>query len=108
MNKNPLPIDNKNIMEWFTEDFHNGDYLELEEGKITKQVFCMNNCLCEISYRFGQNWFRFRIIEGNPDNVRLCYSEVDKIIQAMNSDEYEHKVSYNPIVGTYEFYFVET
>ena len=106
MNKEPLPIDNKNIMEWFTEDFHNDHYLEIIEDKITKQVFFMNDCLCEVSYRFGQNWFKFRVIEGKPDNVKICYSDLNDIVKAMNSEENEYRVLYNPIVGIYEFYYV--
>lgn len=107
MNKIKAPIDNKNICEWFTEAFHSNNYIEQVEDKVTKQVFYLCECLCEVSYRFGQNWFRVRIIEGSPDNVRQCSAKIDSIIKSINDDNNESKVQFNPVVGIYEFYFVE-
>jgi hypothetical protein len=108
MNRLKANIDNKNIMEWFTESFHGGTYIERMNNKTTYQVFYMDNCLCELSYRFGQNWFMFRIIEGSPDDVRRCTKTINKIIISMNGDNNEIEVCYNPILVVYEFYFVES
>ena len=106
MNKIKANIDNKNIMEWFTEDFHNGKCIEQTEAKITKQVFYLCECLCELSYRFGDNWFKFRIIEGEPNHVQTCSREASDIINSFNSENIQVKL--NPYLGVYEFYFVES
>jgi hypothetical protein len=108
MNKIKAPIDNKNILEDFTDVFHNGTYLERTSNGITYQIFILNDCLCEISYRFGQNWFMVRMIEGDPDNIRKCSAEIASIIKTMDEDENQSKVKFNPVLGVYEFYFVES
>lgn len=99
-------IDNKNILEDFTDIFHQDVYIERICNKITYQVFYLCGCLCEVSYRFGQNWFKVRIIEGNPDDVRRCSYEISSITKEMNQDYTD--VSYNPVLGVYEFNFVES
>lgn len=105
MERIKAPIDNKNIVEWFTENFHDGDCIESLNNGITCQVFYLEGCLCEIKYLFGQNWFKFRIIEGSADDVRKCNKEFESIIRGMN-DGGNDEVIYNPTLGTYEFYFV--
>lgn len=104
MEKIKAPIDNKNIMEWFTEDFHNNEFIEQTSGGIKKQVFYLCECLCELSYRFGDNWFRMRIIEGNPDGIKQCANEYRRISESFNTDEV--CVKYNPYCGVYEFYLI--
>jgi hypothetical protein len=91
-------------MEWFTEDFHGGTYIERVNDKITCQVFYMDGCLCELSYRYGQSWFMCRIIEGNPDDVRRCAFTYEKVALSLNSDDV--KVIFNPSLGVYEFFFI--
>jgi hypothetical protein len=106
MNRLKANIDNTSILEDFTDDFHGGRYIERMNDKITCQVFYMDNCLCEISYRFGQNWFMCRIIEGDPDDVRKCTTTIEKVVISLNSDDV--KVNFNPMLGVYEFLFVES
>ena len=106
MNRLKSNIDNTSILEDFTYDFHGGRYIERMNDKTTCQVFYMDNCLCEISYRYGQNWFMCRIIEGNPGDVRKCTTTIKKVILSLNSDDV--KVIFNPMLGVYEFYFVES
>ena len=105
MNRLKANIDNTSILEDFTDAFHGGRYIERMNDKITCQVFYMDNCLCEISYRYGQNWFRVRLIEGSPDDVCKCASTYEKVAMSLNSDDV--KVNFNPMLGVYEFYFVE-
>ena len=104
------PIDNKNVLEDFTEIFHNGEYIENVENHITYQIFFKCGCLCEISYRFGQNWFKIRYLEGLPDNLCKCIKEIESIVSGMNVDAESHctNITYNPITGVYEFNFVES
>ena len=33
-NLTPAPIDNKNIVEDFTDDFHNGEFVEQVQGRV--------------------------------------------------------------------------
>lgn len=106
MNGIKANIDNKNVMEWFSEDFHGGRYIGRMNDKITCQVFYMDGCLCELSYRFRQNWFRCRIIEGSPEDVRKCFITIEKVVMSLNGDNV--KVIFNPMLGVYEFYFVES
>lgn len=101
----PAPIDNKNIMEWFTESFHDNDCIESLNDKVIVQVFFYEGCLCEISYRFGQNWFKFRIIEGTPDSIQRCNKGVASKIKGMNDCD-TSCVKYNPVRDIYEFYFI--
>jgi len=97
-------IDNKNIMEWFSEDFHHDKYIERLNDKITYQVFYLCDCLCELSYRFGENWFKFRMIEGKYEDIVRCSAECSKIVKSFNTETV--CVKYNAILGVYEFYFV--
>lgn len=106
MNRLKANIDNKNVMEWFSEDFHGGTYIERVNDKTTYQAFYMDGCLCELSYRFGQNWFRCRIIEGSPEDVRKCSTTIEKVVMSLNGENV--KVIFNPMLGVYEFYFVES
>ena len=106
MNRLKANIDNTNILEDFSDNFHGGRYIERMNDKITCQVFYMDNCLCELSYRYGQNWFMCRIIEGEPDDVRKCTSTLEKVVMSLNSDNI--RVKHNAILGVCEFYFVES
>ena len=105
MNRTKAPIDNKNIVEDFVDDFTKGDSLYLYQEGITRHIFLLCDCLCELSYRFGQHWFKVRIIEGEPHNVKRCSAEISEIVESYNSDNVS--VSFNPYLGVYEFYFVE-
>lgn len=106
MNRLKANIDNRNILEDFTEDFHGGRYIERITENLIHQVFYMEGCLCELTYRFSQNWFRCRIIEGNPEDVRKCSTTIEKVVISLNGDNV--KVIFNPMLGVYEFYFVES
>lgn len=106
MNRVAAPIDNKNIMEWFTENFHDGDYIEAFEDNVAYQVFGMDGCLCELSYRFGQNWFKISILKGMPHQKRKCQEHINDIILGMNDGNIANdEVIYNPVLGVYEFYY---
>lgn len=99
-------IDNKNILEDFTANFHNDIYIERKCDNIIYQVFYLCDCLCDISYRFGQNWFKFRMIEGKYDDILRCSEEFANIVKSFNTDDV--RVKFNPMLGVYEFYFVES
>jgi hypothetical protein len=100
----PAPIDNKNVLEDFTFNFHSDLYIGTTFDHVAQQVFFMQGCLCEITYRFGQNLFKFRIIEGDPFDVRRCNAHKDYLIRNMNGDSVVVKL--NPTLGAYEFFFI--
>lgn len=104
MNRIKANIDNTSILEDFTDEFHGGRYIEQIINKVVHQVFYMDNCLCELSYRYGQNWFMCRIIEGNSDDVRKCTTTIKKVVISLNSDDI--RVKFSPMLGVYEFLFV--
>lgn len=61
------PIDNKNVLEDFTEDFHEGHYIEHRNRHEVRQVFFDGDNLWEISYSFGDNHFKLVAIDGALD-----------------------------------------
>ena len=74
-----MPIDNKHICEDFTDDFHDGNYVEFTALGKRVQAFTYCNCLCTISYTFGGTSFDLAIIDGDPgryDDVRNHWKNV--------------------------------
>lgn len=79
----PFPIDNKHLLEDFTDDFHEGEFVEyVDKSKITHQTFWMNGCACSLSYKFGQNWVKFNVLSGLEDARKLTMRDVDEIIES--------------------------
>lgn len=68
----PAPIDNKNIVEDFTDDFHNGEFVEQVQGRVRHQAFWCCGVLCVISYEFGNNWFSFQFVQGTQEQLKLA------------------------------------
>jgi hypothetical protein len=82
-----LPIDNKHILEDFTHDFHNGDFIETVEFGKHIQVFVSHNCICTISYTFGTPWFYLEIVDGHPQRREDVSKHWKNIIENYNRVE---------------------
>lgn len=59
----PAPIDNKNILEDFTEVFHQDDCIETRHQGVVKQAYWDDGNLWVVAYCFGANWFHVRLVQ---------------------------------------------
>ena len=104
------PIDNKNILEDFTDIFHSGDYVESRDDDFVKQVYFIDNKLFEINYRYGLNGFCIKCWD-IMDNMQIVY-EIREKVESMNMDNVIVKYYDTDYDGQYElnagFYFVES
>lgn len=79
------PIDNKNILEDFTDIFHNGSYIESRNRNQVKQAFYFDRRLFEISYMYGYNFFRLHCVEP-LDNMQII-DEIREKVKSMKIDD---------------------
>lgn len=75
-----MPIDNKHILEDFTDDFHGGEFVETVENRVHRQAFWKCGALCVISYEFGNNWFDLQIIQGTEQQVKSAAREMAEVM----------------------------
>lgn len=103
------PIDNKNILEDFTDIFHNGSYIESRNRNQVRQAFYINGLLFELTYHFGCNYFRIECLsEIGTDDIPIIKDIVEKV-ESMNMDDVIVRYNddkMNVIIGL--FYFVES
>ena len=78
----PMPIDNKHILEDFTDDFHGGEFVEHVEGSIRHQAFWCCGALCVLSYQFGSNWFSFDFVSGTDGKKKLAKKKIAEVLLA--------------------------
>lgn len=78
----PAPIDNKNIVEDFTDDFHFGEFVEHVENRVHRQAFWICGALCVISYEFGNNWFDFQFVHATDQQAKAAAKEIAKVFHA--------------------------
>lgn len=102
------PIDNKNILEDFTDIFHSGNYVESRNDDFVKQVYFIDKKLFEISYRYGLNAFGIKCWD-IMDNMQIVY-EIREKVESMIMDNVIVEYSDTDYDGQYElnagFYFV--
>ena len=97
----PAPIDNKNILEDFSDDFHEGRYVETVENGIHKQAFWKCGVLCVLTYEFGNNWFDIQFFNSTDEKYRIAAKEIGLVIFSMK----EHLVIKEGPGGIYLIYF---
>lgn len=95
------PIDNKNVVEDFTDDFHFGEFVETVENRVHRQAFWKCGVLCIISYEFGNNWFDFQFVNGTKEQMKRAAGE---IAQVMLSYRQNYIIKEGP-GGIYLIYF---
>lgn len=78
----PMPIDNKHILEDFTDDFHGGEFVETVGTKIHRQAFWKCGVLCVISYEFGNNWFDLHIEQDDELKAKAAAKELSEVMNA--------------------------
>ena len=80
------PIDNKNILEDFTEVFHDGYYIEDTERdcKIVRQSFYVCGIPFELSYRFGTNMFRIESLR--KANETLSIRKIQNDLESLKTE----------------------
>lgn len=66
-NLTPWPIDNKHILEDFTDELHDGRFVERTNNGIVRQAFYDGAVLWEVCYRFGKNRFELHLRGGDID-----------------------------------------
>lgn len=66
-NLTPWPIDNKHVLEDFTDELHDGRFVERTNKGIVRQAFYDEATLWEVCYRFGDNKFELHLRGGNID-----------------------------------------
>ena len=97
----PAPIDNKNIVEDFTDDFHFGEFVESVENGVHRQAFWKCGALCIISYEFGNNWFDFQFVQATEQQSRAAAKEIVEVMMAYR----ENYVIKDGPGGIYLIYF---
>ena len=97
----PAPIDNKNIVEDFTDDFHFGEFVESVENGVHRQAFWKCGALCVISYEFGNNWFDFQFVQATKQQAKAVAGEIAKVMMAYR----ENYVIKDGPGGVYLIYF---
>ena len=78
----PAPIDNKNIVEDFTDDFHFGEFVETVENRVHRQAFWKCGALCVISYEFGNNWFDLQFVQATGQQAKAAAKEIVGVMLA--------------------------
>lgn len=66
-NLTPWPIDNKHVLEDFTDELHDGRFVERTNNGIVRQAFYDGSVLWEVYYRFGDSKFELHLRGGNID-----------------------------------------
>lgn len=83
-----FPIDNKNILEDFTEVFHDEDCVEFRHKGFVKQAFYFQGLLCEVSYLFGSAKFFVVYTENISTELRAeIKSEFKTRIEGLNDED---------------------
>lgn len=104
---NELPIDNKSIMTHFTERFHEDNCTKEYDGVHRREVFELFGCRCDISYEYGKNWFRIRVLEGEEQEAMNCYNHFKDVVEFFNSYDRDKQIIFNPGTGLYGWYTME-
>lgn len=78
----PMPIDNKHILEDFTDDFHGGEFVETVENRVHRQAFWKCGALCVISYEFGNNWFDLQFVQATEQQAKAAAKEMAEVMLA--------------------------
>ena len=81
----PWPIDNKHVLEDFTDVLHGGDCVERRHNGIVRQAFYDGAALWEISYRFGSAWFTMTY-RGGPILKEYALDSMFERIRLLNDD----------------------
>ena len=76
----PMPIDNKHILEDFTDDFHGGEFVETVENRVHRQAFWKCGALCVISYEFGNNWFDLQFVQATEQQAKAAAREMAEVM----------------------------
>lgn len=85
MNREQLtlaPIDNKNILEDFADEFA----IELDDGNNERQTFWKDGCLFLINYKFGSNKGFIQCLYGSPtrDTLHDIKSSIDGLLEGID------------------------
>lgn len=83
-----FPIDNKNILEDFTDVFHNEDCVEFRHNRFVKQAFYFQGLLCEVSFSFGSAKFFVVCTENISTELRAeILSKFKTRIEGLNDED---------------------
>lgn len=75
-----FPIDNKNIMEDFTEAIHNNECIEYRFKRVVKQAFYHRGLLFELQYILGDSIFSVTTNDVSYYHKESMESIRDKIV----------------------------
>lgn len=104
------PIDNKNIVEDFTDVFHNGEFVEYTKDKFHKQLFYILDEPFELYYFFGENHFAIKALDGIKDMESI--NVIRDAVKSLNTDHVFVKYGESGKEDKYSlcgtFYFVES
>ena len=79
----PMPIDNKHILEDFTDELHGGDCIELRKGRVVNQTFYFEDCLWLLYYRFGDSYFQVTLLKDLLYDGNEEYEIIDNDVYAL-------------------------
>ena len=87
----PFPIDNKNVLEDFTDVFHGGDYVERRHNGIVRQAFYDGAALWEVCYKFGFASFEL-YYRGGSNTKEMYWERMRERILSLNDEENQLRV----------------
>lgn len=100
------PIDDKNVVSDFTEEFHNGECLLRTDNHTRYEYFIHRDCLCEVVWTFGHHRFIVHPLYGHPVQKKLCRSDFNRMIDEMNNINIPQGLIIKTFEeGCYGFYF---
>lgn len=82
----PWPIDNKHVLEDFTDVFHGGDCVERRHNGIVRQAFYDGAALWEVCYRFGDNKFELYYRGGSYTQEMYWERMYERIMSLCDED----------------------
>ena len=101
-----FPIDNKNILEDFTEVFHHEDCVEFRHKGLVKQAFYFQGLLCEVSYLFGSAKFFVVCTEKVSDELLAeIKSEFKTRIEGFNDEDNSVRMEIEELENGYSAVF---
>ena len=85
-NLTPWPIDNKHILEDFTDELHGGRFVERTNKSLVRQAFYDGAILWEVCYNFGKNRFTLQCHGGKMDKEHFVEQMKAKILALSDED----------------------
>ena len=83
----PAPIDNKHILEDFTDELHDGRFVERTNNGIVRQAFYDEDVLWELIYTFGDHICFLVVRSGTSSSIKKSMEKMTETMLAMTCED---------------------